>query len=311
MKKRLVALMLTLALSTGSVALVYAAESIMDVICAPSGITITPDGDILVTDTYHKVIWQIRDGASTIFAGGESVKSLYGEPTGGYYDSSIDQTLFQEPWAIAPYMEGYAVSDPKNNVVRLIQKSADQAAVGTLNYGFLDGVGTTFNNPTGLAADQEGNLYIADTNNNCIRKGTENGKITTLVSGLNQPTGLCYRNQTLYVADSGNHRILAINNGEITVVAGGGDDGFADGSTTEALFSNPQGVAVSEDGIIYVSDTGNAAVRKIENGTVSTLLKNNAVAMDLDPVSPVGIVVYGDQLLICDNYSRKLISITR
>ncbi len=311
MKRELTALMLTVAISAGYTLPAFAAESIMDVICAPSGITITQDGDILVTDTYHKVVWQIRDGRSTIFAGGESAKGLYGEPIGGYYDGSLDQTLFQQPWAIAPFMGGYAVSDPKNNAVRLIQMNDDSAAVGTMNYGYLGNTGTAFNNPTGLAADEAGNLYIADTNNNSIRIGTETGQITTLVSGLNEPTGLCYQNQTLYVADSGNHRILAIRNGETVVVAGGSGEGFEDGGVNEALFSNPQGIAVSADGVIYVSDTGNAAIRKIQDGTVTTIMKNNAADMDLYPVSPVGLAIYGDDLLICDNYSRKLISIKR
>ena len=84
-----------------------------------------------------------------------------------------NDSYFKEPWAVAPFLDGYAVSDSANNVVRFIahdrnkvQTATGQRAKGSLN-GY--GIGATFNRPTGLATDEAGNLYIADTGNNRIR----------------------------------------------------------------------------------------------------------------------------------------------
>lgn len=313
MTKRIVVLLLTLVICIGNSFSAAAAENIMDVMCAPNGILVTPEGDLFVTDTYHKVVWKVTDGKASIFAGSVSIKGIYGESSGGYVDGLLEETLFQKPWAIVPFIGGYAVSDSGNNAIRLLSTTETKTLAGGNAGGYIDGTGTgaAFRNPTGLAVDEQGNLYVADTNNGCIRKVTTSGQVTTFISGLKEPTGLFYRSQTLYIAESGSHRILAAKNGDLTVLAGGREEGFADGTAAEALFSNPQGITVSDDGIIYIADTGNAAVRKLQEGTVSTVLYNPPAAMSVYPVSPTGLAVRGDELLICDNFARKLISIKR
>ena len=70
-------------------------------------------------------------------------------------------------------------------------------------------------------------------------------------------------------------------------------------------------VTVADDGIIYVSDTGNNAVRKIQNGVVSTIAVCDQNAMDPSPVSPVGLMVKGDRLYVCDNFSRAVLTYPR
>lgn len=71
----------------------------------------------------------------------------------------------------------------------------------------------------------------------------------------------------LYIADTGSHRILAYKDGRLSTVAGAAlpgdaaiEGGFLDGAADEAQFASPQGIAISEDGRIYVADTGNGAV---------------------------------------------------
>ena len=297
------------ALSFNSDAL--AAESAMDVIGAPSGIALNTDGSLLVTDTYNKVVWKVSGGTSTVYAGAESVKDLYGEPLGGYYDSTSDKALFGEPWGIAPFLDGYAVSDPKNQVVRFVNGSGVRTAVGSGTAGFTNGKGTkaALNNPTGLAADPAGNLYIADTNNQCIRIVTAAGNVSTYISNLSEPTGLCYKNGILYVADSGSNRILSVIGKTVTVLAGNGTEGKADGAVGQAQFSSPQGVAVGDDGIIYVSDTGNRSVRKIENGIVTTIVTGDPGNLESSPTSPMGLLIMGDTLYVCDSFSNMLLPI--
>lgn len=292
-----------------------AAESAMNTICAPSGIVEAGDGSFLVTDTYNKVIWKVNGGVSTVFAGKTGAADIYGEPLGGYNDSSLDQSYFKHPWAISPFLDGFAVTDTDSNVVRLVRAGSNktQTATGKKQKGAANGYGiaATFSHPTGLATDEEGNLYIADTGNNKIRKLTPTGDITTYAEGLNEPTGLCYKNGVLYVAESGANRIVKIVNGSVYVAAGSGAQGTADGSLEQAQFSEPQGIAVSDDGAVYVSDTGNSSIRKIHNGQVTTLIACDKTAMEQYPMEPLGLMIRGNQLYVCDNFSKKVFVIAR
>lgn len=184
----------------------------------------------------------------------------------------------------------------------------------------------SIDSPTGLAVDDEDTVYIADMGNNAIRAMDQNGNVTTYVGGeegcalgalsearFSQPTGLCWADGVLYVADSGNHRVVAIKDGQVTLVAGAhltGDDayegGFLNGPAESARFSNPQGVAIGEDGTVYIADSGNGAVRAVKDGYVTTL-----TAMDSGstyPVSPQGLLPAGDTLYVGDVFSRVLFS---
>ena len=88
---------------------------------APSGIFPTADGGFMVTDTYARVIWKVKDGQCTLYAGGGSATDPYGQPVGGYHDTALGQSLFREPWAIIPFLDGWAVSDPDNDAVRMVR----------------------------------------------------------------------------------------------------------------------------------------------------------------------------------------------
>jgi YD repeat-containing protein len=81
---------------------------------------------------------------------------------------------------------------------------------------------------------------------------------------------------SIYVADAGNHSIRRISAaGTVTTLAGNGTAGFADGAGGTARFNNPQGVAVDANGVVYVADTDNHAIRRITtDGTVTTLAGN-------------------------------------
>ena len=265
--KKLAGLVLTAALALSAAFSSMAAESAMDVICAPAGVVQTPTGELLVTDTYNKVVWKVVGRTSAIYAGTKGVTDLYGEPVGGYNDAQLAESLFKEPWGISPFLDGYAVSDPDNNVVRFIKDDGTQTATV--------------------------------------------GQVTTYAENLLEPTGLCYKNGFLYVEESGRNRIVQLQNGTPVAAYGTGIEGNADGPVSAAQFSCPQGVAVSDDGIIYVSDTGNNAVKKIQGGNVMTLLACDQASLEQFPVAPMGLMVYGSHLYICDNFSRKLLVIPR
>ena len=286
--------------------------SSMDVMCEPSGIAAMADGSLLITDTYGKLVWHVQDGVSTVYAGSNTVEDSYGEPVGGYNDAGPEGSYFKHPWAIAPFLDGYAVTDTDNNAVRLIQEDSVQTVNGSTEEDLMmTDMGVAYDHPTGLASDEDGNLYIADTLQNAIRKITPEGLVTTFADNLSDPMGLCWKGGALYVAETGSNRIIKIEEGAVSVVAGCGTDGMENGAADKASFSMPQGVAVGDDGTVYVSDTGNSAVRKVRDGEVTTLVERDVEDLgSFAPVSPVGLLVQGDQLYICDNFSRKVFSVS-
>ena len=96
--------------------------------------------------------------------------------------------------------------------------------------------------------------------------------VSTVAEGFKQPAGIAIREGNLFVADTGNDRIRRIApDGTVTTIAGGVHSGFADGPGAQALFKSPQGIAFAPNGILYVADSGNHAVRKIANGVVTTV----------------------------------------
>ena len=198
------------------------------------------------------------------------------------------------------------IADLNDNVIREVSVAGIVTTVaGTGEQGFAgDGGPATsalLDSPAGVAVDTAGNIYIADTHNQRIRK-VSNGTITTIagtgVAGfsgdgspatsatLSSPTALALdANGNLYIADMDNHRIREISGATITTVAGSGEQSFAgDGAAaTAAGLDSPNGVAVDAAGNLYIGDTHNQRVRVVSaSGTISTLAgnANNAYAGD-------------------------------
>ncbi len=158
--------------------------------------------------------------------------------------------------------------------------------------GYADGTSNQarFNDPRGLAVDGRGNVYVSDTLNNVIRKVSPAGVVTTFAgkAGLagstdgtgndarfNAPYGASVDGSgNLYVADTGNHTIRKVSPDRVvTTLAGSpGAPGYADGDGNAARFNTPWGVTVDGSGNLYVADTGNHMVRKVNpDGAVTTL----------------------------------------
>ncbi|MEX6687957.1 T9SS type A sorting domain-containing protein [Danxiaibacter flavus] len=129
----------------------------------------------------------------------------------------------------------------------------------------------------GTAVDEAGNVYVADVDNNCIRKITPDWAVTTLAGGskgfldevgdaakFNQPNGVAVdRYGNVYVADAGNNRIRKISPAGVVTTVAGSTAGFADTTGVLAKFNQPKGIAVDAAGVIYVSDAVNNRIRKI------------------------------------------------
>ena len=155
---------------------------------------IVADGDnLLVSDVFNKVVWRISDSDVEQAVGQISIPGLDGEPIGKYDDGTLDSALFMEPWAMTPFLNGFAITDTEAHVVRYFDDTGVFTAVGNGKAGNKNGTGTgaSFNTPTGLATGPNGEVYIADTGNGAIRVMSKKGEVSTLISGLVDPTGLC------------------------------------------------------------------------------------------------------------------------
>ena len=269
-----------------------------------SGVLAEEDG-IVVTDVFNKVVWKTAyDGMPEMMAGKVTPKNPSGEPVGALIDGKIADACFTFPWDIVPYGEGYAVTDAESNAVRYIRKDTVETIISARE-------GLSY--PTGLAADDKGNLYIADTGSGSIKQYAKDGTLTTFYTGLTQPTGIDWYDGALYVAETGASRIVRIRNGSLTGIAGYErladgvyTDGFGNGPADFAHFAHPQGITVTKDGTIYVSDTDNRAIRKIEKGYVTTV--SSLAAGDDRLGAPRGIAVVGDTLYAADAFTGILLT---
>jgi len=230
-----------------------------------------------------------------------NVTPIAGGGASGYAGDSGPATSahFRSPSALAADASGNLyVADTGNHRIRRIDAVTDVVTtiVGSGDAGF-DGDGgpastASLDSPSGIAVDPFGNLYIADTGNNRIRRvDASTGLITTfagsgdagyddtdveaILGHLNAPTGLAYDawRQRLLVADTGNHAIRSITLGDamLHTFAGTGRGGYSGdgGSPLEARLLAPTGVAFTGAGFnyVYISDTGNHLVRCVSNET--------------------------------------------
>ena len=184
------------------------------------------------------------------------------------------------------------VTDNTQRLMKITPDGVLTVIAGQANVpGNSNGQGSAalFNNPGQVATDANGNIYIADQQNNLIRKITTSGLVTTYagsgargsadgpatIASFNQPAGLVFDGSgNLYVSDFNTNIIRKIAlNGMVSTVAGtAGAAGFSDGQGTSALLSGPSYMAIDANGNIYFSETGNNAIREIsKTGNVSTL----------------------------------------
>ncbi len=278
MQKKWIAMLLVVAvLCIGVVA--YAADE--DVVIAPTAIYELEDGSFLFTDVYGKGIWHYEDGEYTRLAGNADVYDAKGRPMGGNQDGTALQATFSYPWDITSFLSGYAVSDTHNHLVRFFDwENQNVATVGGLHEGYQNGVGAqvSFSRPTGMVTLEDGSLLVADTGNNVIRQ------IAT--------------------------------DGEVTLYAGTpGAAGTREGDVLSAQFNQPTGLYYA-DGVLYVADSGNHRICKIEDGIVSTVAGiagtdgyKDAPATTAMFSWPTNMVVYQDAIYVADsgNGSIRLI----
>ena len=218
----------------------------------------------------------------------------------GLWDPTRHSDELYNPTGIAQINGNIIVADTKCDRLQIIDGESNRRIGMPGQYGYtyrdsgalIDGYreNAMFMKPTGIYVSPNGDVLIADTGNHVIRKMDEEYVITLAGNGtagfkdgtegtaqFNSPRGIAMcPTGDIYVADTLNHVIRRIDEtGTVTLYAGSPEkSGYSDGSAADALFFEPVGICIDENGIIYIADSANHTIRKIENGTVTTLAGN-------------------------------------
>lgn len=277
---------------------------------APEGLLLAQDGTLYVADSGLHTILTLADGHADQVAG-HVLPQVGSVVPGAYNDGAAAQSLFNEPVAMALWLDGIVISDAGNDRLRFLSGGKVQTLAGTGEKGCEDGGvnDASFNEPRGLAVGPDGALYVADSGSGRVRRVTPGGSVETVLEGLEAPFGLCWDGGALYIADAGAHQILRWDGESLTVFAGRAQGvtaednaGFADGDAAEAAFCAPRAVLAC-DGVVYVADAGNSAVRRIRDGQVETLAAFEGTGGELWPAEPSGLALAGDTLYVADPFA--------
>ena len=270
----------------------------------PAGIAVDSSGNLYVADSgnncIRKIEWVWRAGWWVTTVAGTGTATASGENP----DNAVaTAATFNQPTSVAVDSSGNLyVADTGNNLIRKITSEGEVTLfAGSGKRGDKDATGTEaeFNEPSGVAVDSSGNLYVVDYNNNRIRKITPTGVVSTLAGsgewGYKDATGTAAQfdgplgiavdsSGFLYVADWANHCIRKITpEGKVTTLAGS-SQGYKEGTGTEAQFNYPVGVAVDSSGNVYVADTNNNRIRKITpGGKVTTIAGDGTTTQFYNP----------------------------
>ncbi len=251
---------------------------------SPQGVAVDASGNLYIADTGDSRIRKVANGVITTVAG---------NGTAGYSGDGGPAVNAQLAGPIGVAVDGGGnlyISDTSNDRVRKVAGGSINTIAGNGSFDFSGDAGPATNaqlNPTGVAVDNNGNVYIADFQDYRIRKVT-NGVITTAVgngiagfTGDNGPAasaeignvqGIAVDGSgNLYLADNSNARIRKVAGGFITTIGGNGVSGYSGdgGSATNAEITTPQGIAANASGNVFFTDQSNNRVRKISGGVIT------------------------------------------
>ncbi|ABG60028.1 T9SS type A sorting domain-containing protein [Cytophaga hutchinsonii] len=266
------------------------------------------------------------------------VSTIAGNGTSGLIDATGSAARFNLPAAVVlDAAQNIYIADNGNHCIRKITPAGVVITfAGSGTAGSNDGTGTAaqFNNPYGMAIDASGNLYVADSGNNLIRKITSSGVVTTIAGnttpGYVDGTGTAARfylpvNITLdvsgnfFITDNRNHRIRKMTSaGVVSTVAGSGSAGYMNGTGVTAQFNRPYGIVVDAFSNLYVTDTNNGVIRKItSSGVVSTYAGTGTPGFADGPAAnaqfqwPTGLTINASgDLYEADNETHRVRKVT-
>jgi trimeric autotransporter adhesin len=317
-------------------------------------VAVDASGNIYLTDGSANVVRKIiPDGTINTIAGTFiGFNQINNTPYAGDGSNATSAHL-NIPFAITVDADGNVfIADAGNNAVRMVLSATGTISTfagkgpGLAGYSGDNGmaVQSLMWNPHSVAHDEEGNVYIADSQNNAIRLVTRlTGNITTIAglgpanagySGdnglataarLNSPEGVAVDTDgSVYFTDSGNNVIRKISDGIITTIAGSGATGYSgdNGPAIQATFTSLKGIATDSENNVYVADSGNNVIRMIntKNGTITTVAGDGTAGYDGDGgqatdarlSNPFGVAIDSqDNLYIADTNNGAIRKVSR
>ncbi|MGI6458005.1 MAG: PKD domain-containing protein [bacterium] len=311
-------------------------DALSTALCTPAGIWVNGAGELYIADTYNHRIRKVdSNGVITTIAGKGAIVYT------GDGDVAAHAAL-KQPSGGFPGGDGKVyIADKDHHRVRMLNHDGIITTVTGNGIGSFYGdggsaTGAYLNSPNGIFMDSMGNLFIADTKNNRIRK-VDSAELITTVAGngvggyngdncaatsasLNHPTGVWVDGEgNFYIADCNNHRIRMVDpEGIITTIAGTGTAGYS-GDGAKALNASlhyPTGVCLDEMGNLYIADRDNHRIRMLDNqGIITTVAGNGSQGYDEDGCAatstslnhPTGVYVDGEgNLYIADSENHRI-----
>ncbi|MCD0487364.1 DUF6443 domain-containing protein [Pedobacter sp. MC2016-14] len=284
----------------------------------PGGIVVDNLGVIYVADYLNHLIRKILPSGD--------VTTLSGNGSPDVVNGPIPLARFFYPYEIALDKFGNLYVSEDANQIRKIsnQTMVSTLAGGSFFPGYADGPGTQaqFNLPSGMDVDEMSNLYVADSENHCIRKITPQGMVTTFAgagwvgmfngvgteASFNSPSSVAVdSHDNVYVADRNNYVIRKISPaGLVTTFAGSGTPAEVDGIGLAASFYPPLDIAIDAFDNLYIVCEGTSSIRKISpEGKVSTIVGR----LGLNPGTPTSIAVDDKGNIFIANQENKILKV--
>jgi sugar lactone lactonase YvrE len=297
----------------------------------PYAVAMDGAGNLYIADYWNHRIRKVTPGGT--------IATVAGDGTGGYSGDGGPATSAELYYPSGVTVDGAGnlyIADYYNSRIRkvtpggTISTVAGNGSYGNYGYSGDGGPATSAElyYPLGVTVDGSGNLYIADTYNNRIRKVDAGGIITTVAGNGTQaysgdggpatsaelyfPSGVAVDGAgNLYLADQGNRRVRSVKpDGIISTVAGNGTGGFSgDGGPAPSAELYPYGVAVDGSGNLYIADTANRRIRKVDVADPPSLTFPNTIVGDASPAQDVALLNLGNapldisQISVATNFS--------
>ena len=296
--------------------------------------------NVYVADAGNNRIRMVDAGGTITNLAGNSSTEFMGDGEPAIYAGLFNPSgVFVDRW------DHLYIADTAHHRIRGVHRHTGIIATiaGNGNFGFtgdnVPAVNISLAAPSDVYVDNANNIYISDTLNHRIRKVDTSGIITTIAgngqdgfsgdgapatrANLNHPGGIYVdKSGNLYIADRRNHRIRKVDaSGTITTIAGNGQDGFSGdgGPASLASMSSPRDVCLDPEGNLYIADTDNHRIRKVDaSGTITTIAGNgqDGFSGDGGPASlaslsgPQGVCIAGSKLYIADTLNHRIRLVT-
>jgi sugar lactone lactonase YvrE len=241
----------------------------------PSHVALDANGDLIVADSGTHTIRRVKGDGKVETVAGTLNQS-------GFADGEANASLFNAPVGVAVFENKIFVADTYNDRIRVIENGRVSTLAGSAQ-GFADGAGSSakFDTPSGIAATKDGNLIVADTSNKRLRIVNANGDTRTIAGNGNsnltdgllsetefvQPIGVAINDAgAIFIADGNAIRVVRNFGFPFVETISNDRRGFEDGQLRQSRFNRPGGLAINENGDLYVADSENKVVRVFSGG---------------------------------------------